>query len=103
ISGIDIEQIQLSALHCVIDILHLYGLEEFPEVADEMNEVSATTDPNSRENLEADGEEGGVIVSALCQSCLMTRDNYDYDSHNVKHHHCYHNNCNDHDDAIENH
>lgn len=62
------EQIQITALRYVIDMLHLYGLEEFTEAAEDMNSAAGDTLPAAEHSKEDESEEeGGAIISALCQ------------------------------------
>ncbi|XP_066944785.1 condensin complex subunit 3 [Macrobrachium rosenbergii] len=83
ISRIDVEQIQLTALHCMLDLLLLYGLEEFTEAAEDITEVNDATllnDSKAKEtNEEEEEEEGGVIISALCQ--MMESENIEVRTH----------------------
>lgn len=58
----------MTALRCVIDMLHLYGLEEFTEAAEDMNSAAADSLPVTEHSKEDESqEEGGAIISALCQ------------------------------------
>ncbi|XP_064083771.1 condensin complex subunit 3-like [Macrobrachium nipponense] len=82
ISRIDVEQIQLTALHCMLDLLLLYGLEEFTEAAEDINEVNDATllrDSKTKATNEEEEEEGGVIISALCQ--MMESENIEVRTH----------------------
>lgn len=58
----------MTALRCVIDMLHLYGLEEFTEAAEDMNSGAPEILPVTEQTKEDESEEeGGAIISALCQ------------------------------------
>ncbi|XP_071521422.1 condensin complex subunit 3 [Panulirus ornatus] len=76
ISRIDVEQIQLTALRCVIDLLHLYGLEEFIDAAEDITDVRVSKEPSKEKAKEEDYDgEGGAIISALCE--MMDVDSVD--------------------------
>jgi len=68
ISRIDIDQIQVSALRCAIDILHLYGIEEFSSAAGDMgDQAGLLADSALQEDHDQASEEAGIIISVLCQ------------------------------------
>ncbi|CAL4067744.1 unnamed protein product [Meganyctiphanes norvegica] len=67
ISRIDIDQIQVSALRCAIDILHLYGIEEFSSAAGDMGDQAGLADSSMHEDHDQESEEAGIIISVLCQ------------------------------------
>ncbi|KAK4302655.1 hypothetical protein Pmani_025270 [Petrolisthes manimaculis] len=67
VSRIDVEQIQMTALRSVIDMLHLYGLEEFTDEVENINSAAADSLPATENSKEDGEEEGGAIISALCQ------------------------------------
>lgn len=74
IARIDVEQIQLSALRCAIDLIHLYGLEKFTEAAEDICDITGIPSSPKEKEKEKDSkdgivneEEGGTIISALCQ------------------------------------
>ncbi|XP_045585282.2 condensin complex subunit 3 isoform X1 [Procambarus clarkii] len=76
ISQIDVEVIQLTALKCVIDILHLYGLEEFTDAAEDIVDAAVGKSPRPKDKEEEEYEgEGGAIISALCK--MMDNDSVD--------------------------
>ncbi|KAG7157088.1 Condensin complex subunit 3-like, partial [Homarus americanus] len=75
ISRIDVEQIQLTALRCVIDMLHLYGLEEFTQAVEDINDVNWNLPSKEKDKEEEYEGEGGVIISVLCQ--MMDADSVD--------------------------
>lgn len=68
ISRIDIDQIQVSALRCAIDILHLYGISEFSSAAGDMgDQAGLLADSSLHEDHDQESEEAGIIISVLCQ------------------------------------
>ncbi|XP_068227080.1 condensin complex subunit 3 [Palaemon carinicauda] len=81
ISRIDVEQIQLTALHCLLDLLLLYGLDNFTEAAEDLNELNDATVVGEAKEAEEEKEEGegGVIIEALCQ--MMESENVEVRTH----------------------
>lgn len=68
ISRIDIDQIQVAALRCAIDILHLYGISEFSSAAGDMgDQAGLLADSSLHEDHDQESEEAGIIISVLCQ------------------------------------
>uniref|UniRef100_A0A0P4VX19 Nuclear condensin complex subunit 3 C-terminal domain-containing protein n=1 Tax=Scylla olivacea TaxID=85551 RepID=A0A0P4VX19_SCYOL len=65
VSKIDVEKIQLTALHCIIDCLHLYGIEEFAEVAEDLPQTPLVEAPE-KDDKEECVEDGGAVIAALC-------------------------------------
>lgn len=65
-SKIDAEKIQITALHSIIDCLHLYGIDEFAE-ATEILPDNILVHTSEEEGKEECVENGGAIIAALCE------------------------------------
>ncbi|XP_050715054.1 condensin complex subunit 3-like [Eriocheir sinensis] len=66
VSKIDAEKIQVTALHCIIDCLHLYGIDEFAESTEILPDTILVHPPEEEEKEEC-VENGGAIIAALCE------------------------------------
>ena len=71
VSKIDVEKIQITALKGIIDCLHLYGIEEFAEATEDLLETLIVPSPGNEKNKEACIEEGGAIITALCDVSII--------------------------------
>lgn len=67
-SKIDAEKIQITALRCIIDCLHLYGIDEFAEATEILPDTILVPPPEEEKN-EKCVENGGAIIAALCEVC----------------------------------
>lgn len=70
-SKIDVEKIQITALRCVIDFLHLYGIEEFAEATEDLPDA-LLAHSSEEDDKEECVENGGAIIAALCDVSYLT-------------------------------
>lgn len=66
VSKIDAEKIQVTALRCIVDCLHLYGIDEFAESSEILPDTILGHPPEEEEKEEC-VENGGAVIAALCE------------------------------------